>query len=163
MAAPTATASAACAPGGAAVAESEGLSFLEKVSARLEIELSEAPVPAAPNLMNQKAPRSAKLEKVALPSQIYENGTFRKMTAAEAEMVVFRGAELTLRGLGKAVKHTAPNCKHFTVRDVLKAVEETERQTRAESEWDEGIDVHHVYFEGLTAGEGDVWHIGWGS
>src|SRR5688572_18381202 len=110
MTAPSATASAACASG-TAVPDPEGLGFLEKVSARLEIELTESPVPAAPNLMNQKAPRSAKLKSVALPSQIYENGAFRKMTAAEAEMVVFRGAELTLRGLGKPVKHTAPNCK----------------------------------------------------
>ncbi len=77
-------------------------------------------------------------------------------------LVVFRGGVLTLRGLGKPVRHTQPDCE-FTVRDVLEAVEETERQTRGQTAWFGGIDVHHVYFEGFDGEEDDVWLIGWGS
>jgi hypothetical protein len=39
----------------------------------------------------------------------------------------------------------------------------TERQTRADSDWLDGVDVHHVYFEGLSGGTGGIWEINWGS
>ena len=47
---------------------------------------------------------------------------------------------------------------------ILAAVEETEKLTRAESEWFDGVDVHHVFFEGIRyVSEHDHWYIAWGS
>jgi hypothetical protein len=46
---------------------------------------------------------------------------------------------------------------------MLNAVAETERQTRDKSEWFDGVDVHHIYFEGIHQGSDGVWEIYWGS
>jgi len=40
------------------------------------------------------------------------------------------------------------------VQELLRAVELTEQKTRENTEWFGGIDVHHMYFEGLFC-EGD--------
>jgi hypothetical protein len=66
--------------------------------------------------------------------------------------------------MGRVVKHTAPNGKCFTNEDLIKVVEETERQTRGDSEWFGGVDCHHVYFEGIHFDDdSDVGTICWGS
>ncbi|MGA9520488.1 MAG: hypothetical protein WBV82_03435 [Myxococcaceae bacterium] len=71
---------------------------------------------------------------------------------------------IRLRGeAGDPVEHRAPNGKHFTVRELVKAVEETERQSRSRSNWLGGIDVHHVYFEGIHPENDGTWSIAWGS
>jgi hypothetical protein len=146
-----------------AVPDPEGLAFLDSLGGRLDVELTEAPVKISPNLENEKAPPSATIKSVKLDAYKFEKDDLRPLSTAELDRVVFRGAVLQLRGLGKVVKHTAADCQ-FTVLDVLDAVEETERQTRGDSEWFEGVDVHHKFFEGLNGGEdGGVWDIGWGS
>ncbi len=53
--------------------------------------------------------------------------------------------------------------EHFTVRELLQAVEDTERQTRGKSDWFDGVDIHHVYFEGLHEEEPGIHTIYWGS
>ena len=61
------------------------------------------------------------------------------------------------------VEHSAPNGRHFSVRDMIAAAEETDRQARPTSEWFEGIDVHHVYLEGIHLEEDGLWVISYGS
>ncbi|GAB2663226.1 hypothetical protein GCM10027088_47380 [Nocardia goodfellowii] len=70
---------------------------------------------------------------------------------------------LNLRGFGDPVEHRASNGKWFTVRDLVTAIAETERRTRQQSQWYGGVDVHHVYFEGIHEGADGVWEIYWGS
>jgi hypothetical protein len=48
------------------------------------------------------------------------------------------------------------------VRDLKRAVACSERVSRQDSDWKGGIDVHHIYFEGIEL-EDDVWMIGWAS
>ena len=116
-----------------------------------------------------KAPTTATLTRVTLRAEVYEEeddnceGDPRALTEEELSRVAFTGEHLVLRGLGEPVRHRAPDGRRFTVRDVLAAVEETERQTRGDSEWFGGIDMHHVFFEGLYLEEEGVWTIYWGS
>ena len=79
--------------------------------------------------------------------------------------MAFRGPSIRLRSRGdeEVVTHDAPNGSHFTVRELLRAVEETERRARPRSQWFGGIDVHHVCFEGLYLWDAGVWTILWGS
>ena len=87
------------------------------------------------------------------------------MTPEELDSVAFRGDQIKLRGQsGEVVSHDAANGEFFTVRELLHAVEETERQTRDQSEWLGGVDVHHCMFRrnALRTDDG-VWDIAWGS
>lgn len=52
---------------------------------------------------------------------------------------------------------------HFTVRELVHAVEKTELETRGSSEWLGGIDVHHIFFEGISAEADGTWALCWGS
>ncbi|OWK38522.1 hypothetical protein [Fimbriiglobus ruber] len=141
------------------------LEFFNSLSGRLEVELS---VPAEPigDLENLRAPADAQMVRLELRAEVFNRDTedFRPLTPDELESVAFRGRSIQLRSEdGEAVSHDAPNGSFFTVRELLQAVEETERRTRAQSEWFGGIDVHHVFFEGIHPGDGGVWDIYWGS
>ena len=61
------------------------------------------------------------------------------------------------------VEHSAPNGNSFTIQDMIIAIEVTERKSRGSSEWLGGIDVHHIYFEGIHQNENGDWEIPWGS
>jgi len=89
---------------------------------------------------------------------------FRNLTDVERNMVVLRKPSVKLKGeAGIVVEHQAPNGKHFTLTDLVAAVVETERRTRLQSEWLDGIDAHHVYFEGVIPQKDGSWRICWGS
>lgn len=89
-------------------------------------------------------------------------GGDRRLTRAELDRVAFRGGQIKLRGeAGKVVSHDAPNGEFFTVRDLLHAVEETERQTRGRA--DESDLFCHIFFEGIGLAADGVWDISWGS
>lgn len=144
------------------------LDFFNGLSGKLVIELT-VPPERVGNLLNERATPEAGIVSLKLVVEIFNSDTDerRALTTEELDSVAFRGASIRLRSEeGEAVNHDAPNGKFFTVRQLLQAVEETERQTRAQSEWLGGIDVHHVYLEGLHPdedGEDDVWEIYWGS
>ena len=80
-----------------------------------------------------------------------EDMRYREFTEAERDRVVFRGPVLKLRGMDsdRVHEHSAPDG--------------AKRQTRPETRWCGGIDVHHVYFSGLACEKGGVWSIGWDS
>ena len=141
------------------------LKFFNSLSGKLEIELS-TPAEQVGDLLNQRATPDAQITRLELRAEVFNRKTeeFRPLTAEELDSVAFRGKSIQLRSEdGEVVSHDAPNGKHFTVRELLRAVEETERQTRSQSEWLGGVDVHHVFFEGIHNEDGDVWEIFWGS
>lgn len=143
------------------------LEFFNSLSGKLEIELNVPPVQVG-NLLNQRATPEAGIVSLKLTAEVFndETETFRPLTPEELDSVAFRGASIRLRSEeGEAISHAAPNGQFFTVRQLLHAVEETERQTRDQSEWLGGVDVHHVFFEGIHQEdeEDDVWEIYWGS
>lgn len=152
------------APPAEATPDPDGLAFFNDLSGRLQIELTEATEPIAPGLANQKAKPGATIRSLHLEMQVFENDDFRVLTDDEWGRVVFRGARIRLRGgTGKPIAHDAPNGRSFTVLDLARAVAETERRTRGDTEWFGGIDVHHVFFEGLQQQDDGSWAIAWGS
>jgi hypothetical protein len=84
---------------------------------------------------------------VRLRADVFEDDDFRDLSGAELLAVAFAQPEIVMRGLGAPVRHAAPNGVHFTVRDLLTAVEETERATGNQSSWFGGVDIHHVLFQ----------------
>ena len=140
------------------------LAFFNNLSGKLKIELTEPPERVG-NLSNERAPADAEIKSISLNLEVFnqDDETFRALTKEELATIAFHGASIVLQSEdGEEVSHNAPNGESFTVADLAKAVEETERQTRGDSEWLGGIDVHHVYFEGLEEEDG-VWLICWGS
>lgn len=140
---------------------------LEAVSARLYISLTEPEVLVAPHttLKNKKATPSAQITSLELKSKVYvrEEGDSRPITEEELGAVAFENAGIEIKSLGHVVKHDAPNGEAFTVRDLLQAVEDTERQVRGVSEWFGGVDCHHIYYEGLHLQEDGTYSVFWGS
>ena len=141
------------------------LKFFNSLSGALDIELT---VPAEPiaNLENLRASPEAKIAKLELHAEVYDTDAAepRPITDEEYDSVAYRGASIRLQSEdGDPVSHDAPNRAFFTVRQLLSAVEETERQTRFQTDWLGGIDVHHIFFEGIHSDDGEVWEIYWGS
>ncbi len=147
---------------------SRSLAFFNALSGELRIELS-SPTTTLPGLENEAAPPTATIKSIQLVTDIFEreNDTFRELTAEELSRVVFEAGSVVLRGQADMpVRHRAPNGIHFTVRELLAAVEETERQTRGHTGWFDGINVHHVFFEGIrqtSVSPTEEWTIDWGS
>ncbi|MEU1429792.1 hypothetical protein ABZ412_22190 [Nocardia sp. NPDC005746] len=139
------------------------LEFFNGLSGTLSIELSEPTIDIAANLSNQRAKATAEIKELSFALEVFEDNNFRDMTADELDRVVLESAMLNLQGEGEPVAHRAPNGKWFTVRDLVAAITETERRTRPQSQWFGGIDVHHVFFEGIDQEEGGTWRIFWGS
>ncbi|MFE3752893.1 hypothetical protein ACFXO9_01160 [Nocardia tengchongensis] len=139
------------------------LEFFNGLSGALSIELSEPTVDIAANLSNKRANSTAEIKALSFTPQVFQDNSFRDLTADELDRVVLESTVLNLQGEGEPVAHRAPNDKWFTVRDLVAAIAETERRTRPQSQWFGGIDVHHVFFEGLDQQEDGTWRIFWGS
>lgn len=143
------------------------LQFFNELSGELKVELT-VPTQQIADLANVRATPEARVVRVKLHAQVFNSDTqeFRALTPTELDSVAFRAGCIRLRGeSGQVVDHHAPNGTYFTVRQLLDAVEETERQTRDKSDWFDGVDVHHVFFEGIHPSEDEdgVWDIYWGS
>jgi hypothetical protein len=139
------------------------LDFFSTLRGTLEVRLSEPSHKIVERLHNRAAPSTASIVSVHLHASVFEGDDRRPLTEAELAQVVLTQPEIRMAGLGEVVVHRAPNGAAFTVRDLLAAVEETERRTRGQSEWFGGIDVHHCYFEGIDPDDDGVWRIFWGS
>ncbi len=90
---------------------------------------------------------------------------FRPLTEEELDRVVFKTKKISLSdyGSGVIVHWDTPNQRGFTVRDLAKVIAETEVLTRGSAQWLGGVDVHHIFFEGMALGKDGVWRVGWGS
>ncbi|WP_425399697.1 hypothetical protein [Aeoliella sp.] len=147
------------------LSEQAGMEFFNEISGELEIELSEPPERIAENLANEAATPEAKIVSLKLVAEWFEEDSseFRPLTEEELNRTAYVGPTIKLGADSRnVVEHEAPNGESFTVRELLKAVEETERQERSNTEWFGGVDVHHVFFEGLYE-ENGVWWMSWGS
>src|SRR6187402_1185836 len=107
------------------------LEFFNNLSGKLSVELTEAPERLAPHLSNVKASPTARVLSVQLAAEVFDAGELRPLTEAELASVAFDSPHIRLRGeSGEAVAHDAPNGKHFTVKELVAAIEETERRMR---------------------------------
>jgi len=140
------------------------LAFFNRLSGALLIELAEPPRLLKHLPPVERANAMVGIKSLRLEIGVLENEGVRALTAAEYASVAFDEASIGLRGQsGEVVSHAAPNGRHFTVRDLLAAVERTELMTRGNTEWLDGIDIHHTFFEGLTSVDDGTWSICWGS
>jgi hypothetical protein len=149
-------------------ADAAGLVFFNELCGHLAITLSEPPLPVAGTVRNVKASPTATIRDITLTLEIFEDEEAdkpRALTDEEWSRVVLRTPSIRMRGQDakKVVEHVAPNGGSFTVRDLARAVLETERQSRASTDWLGGIDVHHVFFQGMSLDDEGVWCISWGS
>lgn len=155
------------------MAQSPGFDLFNGLTGTITVETSEPPERIG-QLWNLKSTPTAQLVDVKWKHpDVYQpdndHEPFRPLTEEELGLVVLD--EETIRvnsfaclpGPGAIVEHRAPNGKNFTIRDMIAVVEETERQTRGDTEWFGGIDVHHIFFEGMKKGEDGVWTLQWGS
>ncbi len=125
------------------------LEFFNRLSGRLEVELTVPPEQMG-NLTNLQASPDAEVVSVKLKAEVFDEDAedgFRDLTEEELNSVAFRRKSIQLRGeSGDAFEFDAPNGSYFTVQQLLQVVEETERQSRNNTEWFDG-----------------VWDICWGS
>jgi hypothetical protein len=145
--------------------QEDALEFFNGLSGDLHIELSEPATEFSPNLANQVAPASAHVTRVELGFRVYVGRGFRELTDEEWDRVVIHARTIRManrRVPDVVVEHAAPDGRVFTVRALRDAVAKTERESRDRSDWFEGVDVHHVYFEGISL-ENGVWYVEWGS
>jgi hypothetical protein len=141
------------------------LEFFNDLSGVLRIEL-DTPARTVGKLQNLEASPTAAITHLTLEASVYEEDAddSRPLTFDELDRIGFGAATIRLRGEGgPIVEHHAPNGSAFTVRELLRAVEQTERQTRGQTEWLGGVDVHHIYFEGIHPDGDGVCVIRWGS
>lgn len=140
------------------------LEFFNSLSGRLEIELTESAKPISDKQLNLAAPPTARIKALRLSVLVVEGNNERKLSDAELDSVALRAPHVVFHGeSGKQVDHDAPNGEYFTVRDLIDAIEKTERAQRSEGHWMGGIDVHHIYFEGLELVAPGSFQILWGS
>jgi len=141
------------------------LKFFNSLSAVLAIELTESPENIG-DLDNLKATPDAKIKSVSLEAGVFTNESppIRPLTGDELNSVAFNVSEITLVGeSGDSLVHNAPNKQYFTVQDLLNAIAETERVSRNNTEWFDGVDIHHVFFEGIHQNSDRTWRVHWGS
>jgi hypothetical protein len=146
--------------------DDKALAFFNRLSGRLKIELTELPVQLSPQLSNVAAPPSARVVNVSLRMSVFEDHGFRELTEGEWSLVVLRAAGIRMRNESVpevVVEHAARDGKAFTIRELASAVEETERRARGSTAWFGGVDVHHVFFEGMRLEDSGTWSIHWGS
>lgn len=108
-----------------------------------------------------------KIKKCSLEGELFnpENETFRELTAEEKQLIVMEGPSIVLHSLGGSTEHQAPNGQWFTVANLLSAIESTEKQTRANTDWFDYIDCHHIFLEGIhpLKEKENEFEISWGS
>lgn len=100
------------------------LAFFNRLSAILRIELTEPPEQVAPHVLNLVASPAAKLASLYLDVKVFDGDDGRPLTENELRSIAFAAEAIQLRGdTGEVVVHRAPNGEHFTVRDLIHAVE----------------------------------------
>lgn len=140
------------------------LEFFRELSGRLEIALSEPTHAITPKLMNQAAPPTAKIVSLRFEAEVFDDDEPRPLTEEELDRVVLVANNIRLRDAEtrSTIEHLAPDGLKFTVRDMIDVVERSELAFRQKSDWFGGVDVHHVFFEGMEEVDG-AWEIHWGS
>lgn len=147
----------------------KNLKFFNRLSGVLAVELTQKAKPwEGSRLMNVFADPKAKIVKVGLDVQVFPDddaidNDFRELTDEEWKQEVIKAPSINIRGAsGDIVEHKSAKGV-FTIKDLIKAVEKTERKTRGKTNWFGGVDVHHIFFEGMEKSKDGVWETFWGS
>lgn len=117
------------------------------------------------NLLNRFAPPEAKLVSISYTTpEWYKDHDFIALTETELREIAFSGPLITFKS-AMTKSFNAPNNKSFTVKELIEAIVSFEKEDRlcSKSEWFGGIDVHHVFFEGLGKYKDGMYEVNWGS
>ena len=123
-----------------------------------------------PQFLNQFAKPDAELKSVSLPyiRKIVDDEMV-DLTVDELNEVCYEGNEITLvvekSEFHEGFSKTFRNPNGFTVRQMFDNIEDFEMEARPLSKWFDGIDCHHIFFEGFDKIDGKDNHytIYWGS
>ena len=120
--------------------------------------------------LNQFVKPGTELKSVSIPNiQKFVDDEIVDLTVDELSEVCYEGKEITLveekSQFHKGFSKTFRNEDGFTVRQMFDNVEDFEMEARPLSNWFDGIDCHHVFFEGFNKIDGTDNHytICWGS
>ena len=141
------------------------LEFFNSFSGVLDIELTDEAKPMKNLPGNLISGPNSKVTRVTLSIELYneEKDLFRALTNSELNSIAFKSEAIVIGSeSGESVTHSAKNGKHFTAKELISAIEQTELKTRGNTDWFGGVDVHHIFFEGLSCHQG-VWVPFWGS
>jgi len=89
---------------------------------------------------------------------------FTPFTQEFSDSIAFSNSSITISSINNTPPKTYTSSnKYFTVGDLLNIIIDYEYLDRPNSEWFGGIDVHHIYFEGLGKQPDGTYQIYWGS
>lgn len=93
-----------------------------------------------------------------------DDSDFIALTDRELNKIGYKGQTYTLTdsetGISKKYKTSK---SYFTIKEVFDNLLDFETDNRPYLEWDDGIDQHHVYFEGFYRINHQCYEIFWGS
>lgn len=145
----------------------QNLNFLNnECSGLLRIELSVDPIQLSDNIFNVKAEPNAEIKSVIFDLTIFDKDDYIELTLEEQNLVLFKTSTIKLlskKGLVQAYTSTHSEITMSEIKTLIATVEKDFR-VDPKSYWYGGIDVHHVFFEGLHYdATKDAWEIHWGS
>lgn len=115
-------------------------------------------------LLNKFVNPNEKIKNIYLtPISVYTNNKFRNATPEELATIVYPFNEITIRSFGISNTIISKSDEGFTVGELFYNIIELEKIARPQSDWFDGIDAHHVYFEGLHRCSDGSYEIFWGS
>ncbi len=120
--------------------------------------------------LNQFVKPDTELKSVSIPNiQKFVDDEIVDLTVDELNEVCYEASEITLiehqSEFHEGFSKTFRNENGLTVRQIFDIVEDFEMKARPLSNWFDGIDAHHVFFEGFNKidGKENTYSISWGS
>lgn len=86
------------------------------------------------------------------------------LTKEELSHIEYPFSTITLKSFNEnEITFDADTANGFTVKELIECIKDVENIARPESNWLGGIDIDHIYFEGLGKISNGVYEIWWGS
>ncbi len=145
--------------------------IMRSIGGRLIIDV-DTPIVNIGSLLNEKTTSDAHIDNIYFKAQVgyinediaSDDYEFRDPKNNDLSEIVYKKPKIGLRGqANELVEFEAENGENFTLKEIINAIEKTEVETRANADWFDGIDIAHIYFEGLHAEEDGFFRIIWGS
>ena len=141
--------------------------LLENVTGTLDIKLKKGKRQfISEALINECAEPSARIKSMKLELQMYNRDSeenFRDLTVSELDAIVLDEDNIILYDYLSKEKTKHSFAGPITLRDLQTAIELHEEQVRSKTEWFGGVDIHHIFFEGLTLLDDGSYNVSWGS
>lgn len=91
----------------------------------------------------------------------FDGGNFVEASREDLNQKCYEDSTITIRSNEEEKTFYREN--GFTVQDIFDCILEVEEIARPKTIWFEGIDAHHVFFEGLSYDGENAYSVNWGS